>query len=306
MNLLKSLPSVEGKIIEAADLSAFTWLRVGGPADILFLPKDAQDLSRFLIALPDPIPLMPIGVGSNLLVRDGGIRGVVVRLSAAFAKVTIEEGMRVRAGAAALDANVAKQAARAGIGGLEFLRGIPGTIGGALRMNAGAYGSETKEHLIEAVAYDRRGKRHLFRVDELDYSYRHCGLPEDYIFTEALFEGEAGDPCEIEARMAEIMTKREATQPIREKTGGSTFKNPDRGLSDGQGAWQLIEAVGGRGLTIGDAMFSEQHCNFLINRGQAKAADLENLGEKVRSLVKQQTGIELQWEIKRIGEHKDE
>ncbi len=305
MSMIETVPPVAGKIIEGAPLSSFTWFRVGGPADILFLPKDEADLSQFLKHLPLDVPVLPVGVGSNLLVRDGGIRGVVIRLSAAFAKIEID-GMRVRAGAAALDANVAKKAARANIAGLEFLRGIPGTIGGALRMNAGAYGCETKERLIEAVAYDRAGKRHCFSVDELDYGYRHCGLGAEYIFTEALLEGEMGEAANIEMRMAEIMNKRESTQPIREKTGGSTFKNPDPEISGGRGAWQLIDAAGGRGFQVGDAMFSEQHCNFMINKGHASAEDLERLGETVRAMVKEKTGVSLTWEIKRIGEAQDE
>ncbi len=301
MNAILSLPKVNGKIIESADLSAITWFRVGGPADFLFLPADEKDLSDFLAALSADIPLMPMGVGSNLLVRDGGIRGVVLRLAGPFAKIEIE-GLRLRAGAGALDASVAKRAARAGIAGLEFLRGVPGTIGGALRMNAGAYGSETRDRLVEAVAYNRKGERHVFSVEELGYAYRHCSLPEEFIFTEALFEGEAGEPADIEARMAEIMRKREDSQPIREKTGGSTFKNPDPEQSGGRGSWQLIDAVGGRGFQIGDAQFSEQHCNFMINKGKASAADLEALGETMRAKVKAELGVDLHWEIKRVGE----
>lgn len=290
-----------GKLLEGEALAPYTWLRVGGPADRLFIPADTDDLAAFLGDLPEDEPLMVIGVGSNLLVRDGGIRGTVIRLGPGFGKVAIE-GNEVLAGAAALDASVAKQAARAGFGGLEFYRGIPGTIGGALRMNAGAYGTETKDVLIEAYALDRKGRRLTIPVQEMGYTYRHCSIAEDIIFTGALFRGQPDDPAAVEARMAEIMEKREATQPVREKTGGSTFKNPDPEKSGGKSSWQLIDAVGGRGRIVGDAQMSELHCNFMINRGDATAADLENLGEGLRADVAREFGLELQWEIKRLGD----
>ncbi len=295
------LPAIRGKYVPRADMSAFTWFRVGGPADVLFSPADEDDLAAFLKNLDRAIPIFPVGVGSNLLVRDGGLRGVVIRLGAPFGKIEID-GLRVTAGAAALDAQVAKRAAKAGIGGLEFYRGVPGTIGGALRMNAGAYNGETKDVLIEAVAYDRNGARHVLSVGDMKYAYRHCGAGDDLIFTKAIFEGRAGEPSAIEERMTEIMARREASQPIRERTGGSTFANPDPALSGARKSWQLIDEVGGRGRTVGDAQMSEQHCNFMINRGNAKASDLEDLGESVRRDVADKTGVELRWEIRRVGD----
>ncbi len=295
------LPTVRGKYIENADLSALTWFRVGGPADVLFSPADEDDLGDFLKNLDKDIPVYPVGVGSNLLVRDGGVRGVVIRLGAPFGKIEID-GLRVRAGAAVLDAQVAKRAGAAGVAGLEFYRGVPGTIGGALRMNAGAYGGETKDVLVEAVAYDRKGKRHVLSNKDMGFSYRHSGANGDLIFTSALFEGHGDDPAAIEARMAEIMERRETTQPIRERTGGSTFANPDLELSGGRKSWQLIDEIGGRGRIVGDAQVSKQHCNFMINRGEASATDLEELVESLRKDVLTRTGVELRWEIKRIGE----
>jgi len=295
------LPAIRGKYIEAADMSAFTWFRVGGPADVLFSPADEDDLSVFLKAVDKDIPVYPVGVGSNLLVRDGGVRGVVIRLGGAFGKIDID-GMRVTAGAAALDAQVAKRAGAAGVAGFEFYRGVPGTIGGALFMNAGAYGGETKDVLVEAVAHDRKGERHVLSNEDMHYAYRHCGAGDGLIFTRAVFQGHADDPAAIEARMAEIMTRREATQPIRERTGGSTFANPDLALSGGRKSWQLIDEIGGRGRIVGDAQVSEQHCNFMINRGKATAANLESLGQSVRRDVEEKTGVKLRWEIRRIGE----
>ena len=295
------LPPVRGRYVERADMSAITWFRVGGPADVLFAPEDQDDLADFLRKTAKEIPVYPVGVGSNLLVRDGGVRGVVVRLGAPFAKVLIE-GMRVRAGAAALDAQVARAAARAGVAGLEFYRGVPGTIGGALAMNAGAYEQETKDALVEAIAYDRGGERHVLKTADMKFAYRYCGAGEGLIFTEATFEGRADDPATIEARMKSIMERREKSQPIREKTGGSTFANPDPALSGGRKAWRLIDEVGGRGRVVGDAQCSEQHCNFMINRGKATAADIETLVESLRKDVVKQTGVELRWEIRRIGE----
>lgn len=296
-----ALPVVRGRYVENADMSAITWFRVGGPADVLFTPADADDLAFFLKETPPDIPVHPVGVGSNLLVRDGGVRGVVIRLGASFGTVTID-GCRVTAGAAALDAQVAKQAAKAGVAGLEFYRGVPGAIGGALRMNAGAYGGETKDVLVSCAGYDRRGARRVFTNRDMGFSYRHTNAPEDIIFTEALFEGRPDDPAAIEDRMRAIMARREETQPIRERTGGSTFANPDPNQSGGRGAWQLIDAIGGRGRVVGDAQVSEQHCNFMINRGQATAADLETLIEGLRHDVERDTGVSLRWEIKRLGE----
>jgi len=298
---IEDLPSVRGRYVEDADMSAITWFRVGGPADILFTPADEDDLANFLATLDLAIPVFPVGVGSNLLVRDGGVRGVVIRLGAPFAKIEID-GVMVRAGAAALDASVAKRAAKADIAGLEFFRGVPGTIGGALRMNAGAYGTETKDILKEAIAYDRQGQRHVMSASEMGFSYRHSDAPADYIFVGALFQGNIGEAATIEAHMHEIMKSRKDSQPIKERTGGSTFANPDLALSGGRKSWQLIDEVGGRGRLVGDAQVSEQHCNFMINRGDATAADLEGLIEGLRIDVEKKTGIKLRWEIKRIGE----
>lgn len=295
------LPPVRGRYVENADMSAMTWFRVGGPADVLFTPADEDDLRTFLANTPAHVPVYPVGVGSNLLVRDGGIRGVVVRLGAGFARIAVD-GMRVDAGAAALDAQVAKAAAKAGVSGLEFYRGVPGTIGGALRMNAGAYDQETKDVLTSCVACDRSGRRIVLSNADMGFGYRSTAAPDDLIFLSATFEGRAGDPAAIEERMRAIMARREASQPIREKTGGSTFANPDPQLSDGRKAWQLIDAVGGRGRAVGDAQVSEQHCNFMINRGRATAANLEDLVEGLRRDVSDQFGVDLRLEIKRIGE----
>lgn len=291
----------KGRLLKNECLAPFTWLKVGGPADQLYIPADKENLATFLAQLDQEKPLTVIGVGSNLLIRDGGIRGVVIRLGAGFGQITTE-GNRVVAGAAALDANVAKRAAAAGIAGLEFYRGIPGTVGGALRMNAGAYGSETRDILVEAHALDRNGNHHVFSVDEMAYSYRHCGLSEEFIFIQAVFEGRPDEPEAVQARMRDIMTKREETQPVKERTGGSTFKNPDPKESEGLSSWQLIDKVGGRGRIVGDAQMSELHCNFMINRGQATATDLENLGEGLRADVADRFGVDLQWEIRRLGE----
>jgi UDP-N-acetylmuramate dehydrogenase len=271
------------------------WFRVGGPAEILFRPADADDLATFLYAKPADMPVTIIGVGSNLLIRDGGIPGVVIRLSGTFGKIVAEE-TRVRAGAAALDAAVARTAAEAGIAGLEFLRGIPGTVGGALRMNAGCYGREIKEVFVEATAVDGNGKLVTLSASEMGFVYRRSGVPDDVVFVEAVFEGEAGDPDEVRARMNALVEQRESTQPVRAKTGGSTFKNPP-----GHKAWQLIDEAGCRGRVRGGAQISEKHCNFLINTGDATAADIEGLGEEVRARVNAQFGLLLEWEIKRVG-----
>ena len=294
--LLKRLPPVRGRLEANAPLADLTWFRAGGPAEVLFTPADEGDLAAFLKGTAADIPVYVIGVGSNLLVRDGGVAGVVIRLGRGFADVTLEDGNRIRAGAAALDVRVARFAQEKSIDALTFLRGIPGTIGGALRMNAGAYGGETKDVLVEARAVDRTGNIHVLSNSDLKYTYRHSGAPEDLIFTSALLQGRAGDPAEIAAAMDKITSSREATQPIKSRTGGSTFKNPP-----GNKSWQLIDAAGMRGFAVGPAKVSELHCNFLINEGGATAAQIEELGETVRSRVKANSGIDLDWEIKRIG-----
>ena len=293
-----SLPPVRGKLLRDEPLGPFTWLRVGGPADVLFLPADAEDLARFLHALPTDIPVTPLGVGSNLIVRDGGVEGVVVRLAGrAFAEVVADpETATVTAGAGALDAAVAKAAAKAGIAGLEFYSGVPGTIGGALTMNAGCYGAETKDVLVRAEGVSRGGEAVSLDLDGFGYTYRHSAAPEGIIWTRAVFRGEADAPEAIAVRMAAITARREAAQPIREKTGGSTFKNPP-----GDSAWRLVDAAGWRGKPFGGAKFSDLHANFLINAGDASAADLEGLGEAVRADVWDKLAVELEWEIKRIG-----
>jgi UDP-N-acetylmuramate dehydrogenase len=289
-------PELRGRLTAEAPLKDYTWFRVGGPAEVLLVPADEADLSYFLKHLPEEIPVTMIGLGSNLLVRDGGIEGVVIRLGRGFGEIKIEEGSRLRAGTAVPDVKVARAAADAGISGLSFYRGIPGCVGGALRMNGGAHGKETCEVLVEARAVDRQGNIHVLPVGDFHYSYRHCGAPEDFIFTEALFHGEPGDPAKILAEMDEIAAYREEVQPIKSRTGGSTFKNPP-----GNKSWQLIDAAGCRGLSVGDAKVSEMHCNFLINEGNASAADIETLGETVRARVKETSGVELEWEIKRLG-----
>ncbi len=293
-----TLPTVRGKLLINEPLGPFTWFRVGGPADVIFLPEDEADLSAFLKALDPSVPVTPIGVGSNTLVRDGGVEGVVIRLGKAFGRIEPRGDNRIYAGAAALDAMVAREAAKAGIAGLEFYRGVPGSIGGATVMNAGCYGAETKDVLVEAYAIDRQGLTHTFTNAEMDFSYRKSAKAAagGLIFTGALFEGQPDDPAAITARMDEITARRENSQPIREKTGGSTFKNPP-----GHSSWKLVDEAGWRGKPYGGAMFSPLHSNFLINTGEATAADLEGLGETVRSEVKAATGIELEWEIKRIG-----
>jgi len=294
--LIAGLPELRGRLQPDAPLKDFTWFRAGGPAEVLYSPADEADLSYFLKHTPADIPVTVIGLGSNLLVRDGGIEGVVIRLGRGFGDIEIEAGCRLRVGTAVPDVKVARAAADAGISGLSFYRGIPGCVGGALRMNGGAHGRETCEVLIEARAVDRKGDVHVLPVAELHYAYRHCGAPEDFIFTQAVFQGEPGDPAAILAEMDGIAAYREEVQPIKSRTGGSTFKNPP-----GHKAWQLIDAAGCRGLAIGDAKVSEMHCNFLINEGNATGAELEALGETVRARVKAMSGIELEWEIKRLG-----
>lgn len=300
-SLLSQLPGVRGQYIENAPLADITWLRVGGPAQVLFLPADEADLARFLAETPEDIPVHALGAGSNTLVRDGGVPGVVVRLTPAFARTEILDGNRIRIGTALPDKMAAKAAAKAGIAGLEFFVGVPGTIGGAIRMNAGCYGTETKDVLVEAIAFDRRGRRLIVKPDELGHAYRHCAAPEDWIFTEAVFEGSADEPAAILERMDAITKKRSETQPIREKTSGSTFKNPDQAQSKGRSAWQLVDAVGGRGRRKGGARFSEMHANFLINDGTASAADLEGLVEEIRAAIAEREGVDMHWEVKRIG-----
>lgn len=292
---LDSLPPLKGRLQRDADLSKITWFRVGGPAEVMFRPEDLQDLQTFLAAKPAGIPVTVIGVGSNLLVRDGGVPGVVIRLGKGFAGISVS-GTSLRAGAAAPDLYVARAARDAGLRGLEFLCGVPGTIGGALRMNAGAYGGEVKDVLNRAWAIDAAGTLRELTADDMGFGYRHCGIPEDWIFTEAEFTGIPGDPAAITARMEEIGETRMDSQPVRSRTGGSTFANPD-----GARAWELVDAAGCRGLRRGGAMVSEQHCNFLINTGDATAADLEQLGEDVRRRVLETSGVELRWEIRRIG-----
>ena len=303
MSLRDRLPPVRGKLLYDEPLAPFTWFRVGGAAQALFLPADAEDLAGFLRALPADIPVTVLGVGSNVIVRDGGVEGVVIRLAGrAFGTVEVVDGQRIRAGVAALDAQVARAAAKAGIAGLEFYAGIPGSVGGALCMNAGCYGSETKDVLVGAWGFDRAGARRDFQLADFGYTYRHSEAPGDMVWVEALYQGRPDDPAAIEARMAEITARREQTQPIREKTGGSTFKNPP-----GHSSWKLVDAAGWRGKPFsasgkgGGAMFSPLHSNFLINTGEATAADLEGLGEAVRADVKAKTGVQLEWEIKRIG-----
>ena len=290
-----SLPKVRGAYAERAALKDLVWFRAGGPADILFRPVDVEDLSAFMAAKPADLPVTAIGVGSNLLIRDGGIAGVAIRLPASFGRIERLSETRIRAGAAALDAAVARAAAEAGIAGLEFLRGIPGTVGGALTMNAGCYGSEIKDVFVEARAVDSRGRLVTLGPAEMGFTYRHS-KPQGMIFVDAVLQGVAGDPDAIRARMEALVAERESTQPVRSKTGGSTFTNPP-----GHKAWQLIDRAGCRGLTHGAAQVSEKHCNFLINTGDATATDIESLGEEVRARVKAKFGIELEWEIKRIG-----
>jgi len=294
-HLINRLPRVRGRLTADAPLAQTTWFRVGGPAEVLFRPADIEDLAAFLAGKPADVAVTVVGVASNLLVRDGGVKGVVIRLMRGFVAITAQDSV-VEAGAGALDLNVALAAREAGIAGLEFLSGIPGTVGGGLRMNAGAYGREFKDALVSAVALDLRGRRHELAVGDLGLSYRHCGIAEDWIFVAARFSGTSDDPLAIARRMADIQKQREESQPIRARTGGSTFANPP-----GHSAWQLIDAAGCRGLTRGGAMVSQKHANFLINTGTATAAEIEALGEEVRARVLAKSGIELQWEIRRIG-----
>ena len=295
-DLKAAMPELRGRLLANEPLGPLTWFRVGGPAQVLFTPADEDDLAYFLAHLPGEFPVYVVGVGSNLIVRDGGMPGVVIRLGPRGFGETGADGDIVRAGTAALDKRVAETAAAANIGGLEFYFGIPGTIGGALRMNAGANGGETKDVLIEATGIGRDGSKHIFDNAGMKFVYRNSGVDPSVIFTSARFRGRITAPEAIRARMDEVQNHRETAQPIREKTGGSTFKNPP-----GHSAWKLIDAAGCRGLRVGGAQVSEMHCNFLINTGSATGHDIETLGETVRARVKENSGIELQWEIKRIG-----
>ncbi|MGI8705328.1 MAG: UDP-N-acetylmuramate dehydrogenase [Sphingomicrobium sp.] len=290
------LPSLDGTIERDGSLAKFIWFRTGGPAQWLVKPEDERDLAKFLAELDESVPVTPIGVGSNLIVRDGGVDGVVVRLPKSFSEVTFEPDNRVRAGGGAMGITVASAAREAGIAGLEFLRGVPGTAGGAVRMNAGAYGREVKDILVEARLVLRDGTIETWPLERFGYTYRHSDVPAGAVVVEALFEGQPGDPEAIGAEMDRIAAEREASQPLRTRTGGSTFKNPP-----GHKAWALIDAAGCRGLRLGDAQVSEKHCNFLLNLGNATSHDIEELGEEVRRRVMEKTNILLEWEIQRIG-----
>jgi UDP-N-acetylmuramate dehydrogenase len=294
--LLKRLPNVRGRLMPNAPLADLTWFKTGGPAEVIFMPADEADLADFLKNTPRDINVYVIGVGSNLLVRDGGIPGVVIRLGKGFNDIALAGPNHIRAGTAALDMRVAQFALSHSIDSLTFLIGIPGTIGGALRMNGGAHGGETTDVLLEARAVDREGNIKVLQHADMNYTYRHCGAPEDLIFTQALLQGTPGDATAIKAKMDAHVEHRINAQPIKSRTGGSTFKNPPNNKS-----WQLIDKAGMRGFAVGPAKVSELHCNFLINEGGATAAQIEELGETVRAKVKENSGIDLEWEIKRIG-----
>ncbi|MDA4846491.1 UDP-N-acetylmuramate dehydrogenase [Hoeflea poritis] len=303
--LLDTMPNVfdglRGKVTPNAPMANVTWFRVGGPAEIMFQPADRDDLAAFLRKLPEDVPLLVVGVGSNLLIRDGGIPGVVVRLSAkGFGEVKQVSDTRIEAGAACLDKRLSAAAHQAGLGGFHFYHGIPGGVGGALRMNAGANGTETRERVVEVHALDRRGRKHVLSNADMGYDYRHSAAPQDLIFTHAVFEGYREDGETIRKEMDAVQQHRETVQPIREKTGGSTFKNPP-----GTSAWKQIDEAGCRGLMIGAAQMSPMHCNFMINTGNATAYDLESLGETVRARVLEHSGIRLEWEIKRLGNFRE-
>lgn len=294
--LRAAMPDLKGRLLANASLAEITWFRVGGPAQVLFTPADEADLSYFLKHKPRDLPVCVIGLGSNLLVRDGGVEGVVIRLGRGFGDIAVEEGSRLRAGTAVPDVKVARAAADAGIQGLAFYRGIPGSIGGALRMNAGAHGRETKDCLVGARAVDPNGTIHVLSLQDMGFTYRHSAIPPSWIFTEATFQGSPGDPADIAKQMDEVAEYREKNQPIKERTGGSTFKNPPD-----HSAWKLVDQAGCRGLRVGGAKVSEMHCNFLINDRQATGEDVERLGETVRARVKAASGITLNWEIIRLG-----
>ena len=299
-DLRADMPDLRGRLTPNAPLADITWFRAGGPAQVLFGPQDEADLAYFLSRAPKELPVFVIGLGSNLLVRDGGVPGVVIRLGRGFGETVIEPGHRIRTGTVVPDAKVARAAADAGISGLAFYRGIPGSIGGALRMNAGAHGMETKDCLAGARAVDRQGNVHVLSLADMKFTYRHCGIPADWIFTEATYQGTPGEPAEILKQMQEVADYREANQPIKERTGGSTFKNPP-----GHTSWKLIDAAGCRGLRVGGAKVSEMHCNFLINNQGALGEDIERLGETVRARVKAHSGVGLEWEIIRLGVARD-
>jgi UDP-N-acetylmuramate dehydrogenase len=306
--LLARLPAVRGRLTPMRELRDLTWLRVGGPAEVLFQPADAEDLAAFLAACPAEIPVTPLGVCSNLIIRDGGLPGVAIRLGRGFNRIEVLPGRRLRAGAAVLDTQVAKQAAEAGIAGLEFLRTIPGAVGGLVKMNAGCYGAYAADVVAEVTAIDRRGRTLTLTPADLDFAYRSSAIPADTIVIEVLFQGRPGDPAEIRGLMDRYVAQREASQPVRERSCGSTFANPAGYSSTGAPddpmelkAWKLIEAAGCRGLRLGGAQMSEKHANFLINTGSATATELEALGELVRARVKSHSGVDLRWEIQRIG-----
>lgn len=291
-----ALPRVRGRIAFDAPLARFTWFGVGGPADVLFRPLDAEDLGAFMAALPDDVPVWPLGVGSNVIIRDGGVRGVVVLLRSGFTDVEADDDLVV-AGAGALAANVARRGADAGLGGLEFMSGVPGSVGGAVRMNAGAYGGEVTDVLVSAEVVTRDGEVVRLNVDDLGFAYRHSALAVDDIVIRAAFRGVEDDPALVRQRLLDVQARREESQPLRSRTGGSTFRNPPGGK-----AWELIDAAGCRGKTIGGAKVSEKHCNFLIAEEGCTAADIEALGTAVRAAVKQTSGVDLHWEIKRVGQ----
>ena len=291
-----AMPDLRGRLKAHALMSEITWFRVGGPAQLLFTPADEDDLAYFLKNKPVELPITVIGLGSNLLVRDGGIPGVVIRLGRGFNQIEPLEGHRLRVGTAVPDMKLARAAAEHGIAGLSFYRGIPGSIGGALRMNAGAHGGETRDFLVEARAVGYDGEVHVFAAEEMGHTYRHCALPYRYVFTSAVFQGRAGSREEIEQANREVVDYREEKQPVKDRTGGSTFKNPP-----GHSSWKLIDEAGCRGLRVGGAVVSQKHCNFLINEGEATGTDIERLGETVRKRVFENSGIQLEWEIKRLG-----
>ena len=295
-DIARRVPDLRGRLRANESLAPITWFRVGGPAQLFFSPKDEEDLAYFLANIPKDLPLTVIGLGSNLIIRDGGIPGIVIRLGRGFGDIEVLEDRRLRVGTIVPDIRLAMKAADAGIAGLEFYRGIPGGVGGALRMNAGAHGGETRDFLLEARAIDRNGGLHILKNDDMGYSYRHCSVPDDYIFTSALYAGEPGDPQELRGLMEDVVSYREENQPVKSRTGGSTFKNPE-----GHSAWKLVDEAGCRGLRVNGAHVSNKHCNFLSNDEGATAADIEKLGETVRQRVFENSGIMLHWEIRRLG-----
>jgi UDP-N-acetylmuramate dehydrogenase len=295
-DIAQKVPELRGRLRANESLAPVTWFRVGGPAQLYFGPADERDLAYFLENIPRELPVTVIGLGSNLIVRDGGIPGVVIRLGRGFGQIEALEDRQLRVGAIVPDVRLAMKAADEGIAGLGFYRGIPGSVGGALRMNAGAHGGETRDILVEARAVDRNGKLHILKNADMGYSYRHCSVPDDFIFTQALYAGERGDADELHRLMRDVVEYREEKQPVKSRTGGSTFKNPE-----GYSAWKLVDAAGCRGLRVGGAHVSSKHCNFLINDEEATAADIEKLGETVRKRGFENSGIKLHWEIRRIG-----